>query len=233
MNTSVGALAELLARCPHVLLDFDGPICAVFGGTTDRAIADQLRANLPGLPDHVVASSDPFDVLRHAATLGPEILDEVAHEFTRLEVQAVATATPTPGATEAIAKLCAAGHTITIVSNNSTVAVETYLRGHDLAAFVGGVSARTSSDPDLLKPNPYLVDRAIRVTGATPSGCVLLGDSPTDIIAGHAAGTAVVAYANKPGKYDRLSVLGPDIIIDTMFALTRAICAVVRPPCQA
>lgn len=215
-------LAELLARCPHVLLDFDGPVCAVFGGTTDRAVADQLRADLPGLPAEVTASSDPFDVLRHAATLGPAVLDTVAREFTRLEVHAVATATPTPGAEEAIAALHATGHTITIVSNNSTAAVEAYLRSHDLMPSLDGISARTCPDPDLLKPSPHLLDQAIRQLDTTASRCVLVGDSTTDVAAARAAGAAAIAYANKPGKRERLGLIGPDATIDTMSAFARA-----------
>ena len=218
----MSTLAEVLVCCPHVLLDFDGPVCAIFGGTTDRAVADQLRANLPGLPDDVTGSSDPFDVLRHAATLGPAVLAEVAHEFTQLELQAVATATPTPGTTEAIAALRAAGHTITIVSNNSTAAVEAYLRSHDLTALIDCISARSPA-PDLLKPSPHLLDQAIRNLDAEPSRCVLIGDSTTDITAAHAAGTAVIAYANKPDKHARLGSLGPDATIRSMSAITEAV----------
>lgn len=224
----MSSLAELLARCPHVLLDFDGPVCAVFGGTTDRAIADQLRATLSDLPADLAASSDPFDVLRHAATLGPDVLAKVAHEFTQLEVHAVATATPTPGATEAMSALRTAGHTITIVSNNSATAVTAYLRNHDLTPLVDGISARTGAAPDLLKPNPHLLLQAIRSLDAKPSQCVLVGDATTDITAAHAAGTAVIAYANKPDKQDRLGSLGPDATIDTMSALTGAVRAAQR-----
>ena len=221
MNHST-ELAELLARCPHVLLDFDGPVCAVFGGTTDRAVADQLRANLPGLPADVTASSDPFDVLRHAATLGPEVLAAVGREFTRLEVQAVATATPTAGTEEAITALRATNHTITIVSNNSAAAVAAYLDGHGLLPLVDGISARTRPEPDLLKPSPYLLRRAIDILDARPSRCVLIGDSITDIAAAKAVGAAVIAYANKPGKRDRFRPLKPDVTVDTMSAVTDA-----------
>jgi hypothetical protein len=87
--------ATVLARCPHVLLDFDGPICGIWGGTTDRAIADELRQLLAPAPlrADVAEAKDPFTVLRYAATLGPEYADKVEQRFRELAVQAVPTAT--------------------------------------------------------------------------------------------------------------------------------------------
>ena len=218
----VSDLARLLARCPHVLLDFDGPVCSVFGGTSDRAVADQLRASLPELPADVASSSDPFDVLSHAAMLGPAVLARVADEFERLEVDAVTTATPTPGAAETIVALRRAGHTITIVSNNSAAAVAAYLDHQGLADLVDGISARTDAAPDLLKPNPHLLLDAMAALDAAPKHCVLIGDSTTDLVAAHAAGTAVIGYANKPGKQDQFDALHPNAVVDNMHMIAKA-----------
>lgn len=216
-------LAHLLARCRHVLLDFDGPVCSVFGGTSDRAVADQLRADFPELPADVANSSDPFDVLRHAATLGPAVLARIAVEFERLEVQAAATATPTPGAAETIAALRRTGHTITIVSNNSAAAVAAYLDHQGLAELVDGISARTDPAPDLLKPSPHLLLQAMRTLGADAAHCVLIGDSATDIKAAHAVEIAVIGYANKTGKRDLFRTLNPDAVIDSMSTIADAV----------
>ena len=35
--------------------------------------------------------------------------------------------------------------------------------------------------------------------------CVLVGDSTTDVLAGHLAGVAVIGYADKPGKAQALA----------------------------
>lgn len=209
----MSALADLLVRRPHVLLDFDGPVCAVFGGTGDRAVADRLRADLPSA---VAAGSDPFDVLRHAATLGPGVLARVADELTRLEIDAVATATPTPGAVEAIRALRNAGHTVTIVSNNAAPAVAAYLDRHDLRGLVTGVSARTDPSPSLLTPGPHLLLHAVTALGTTPARCVLIGDSTTDVTAAQAAGTAVVGLADRPGKREQFRLLGANAVVDAM-----------------
>jgi hypothetical protein len=60
--------AELLAQRDHVLLDFDGPVCELFGGAlSDRNVVDRLKPLLGTVPpSDVVAADDPFDILRSA-----------------------------------------------------------------------------------------------------------------------------------------------------------------------
>jgi beta-phosphoglucomutase-like phosphatase (HAD superfamily) len=63
----------------------------------------------------------------------------------------------------------------------------------------------------------------VRILDARPSRCVHIGDSTTDIASAQAVGTAVIAYANKPGKRDRFRPLEPDVSVTTMSALTDAV----------
>lgn len=214
--------AELVASRKHVLLDFDGPVCAVFGTLTDRVVADRLRALLDvDLPAEIAESDDPFDVLRHAATLGADTAATVEREFRRLEVEAVATAPATPGAADTIRALVDAGHTVTIVSNNSEQAVRRYLEQRGLAGLVKGVSARTSADPDLLKPNPHFLLHAMDHLGTSPSECIMVGDSTSDIEAAQCVEVSVLAYANKPHKRAIFTNYGTGTaVFDRMMDLT-------------
>ncbi len=41
--------------------------------------------------------------------------------------------------------------------------------------------------------------------GAENSDCTLIGDSTSDVMAGHLAGIAVIGYANKPGNAEALA----------------------------
>jgi phosphoglycolate phosphatase-like HAD superfamily hydrolase len=50
----------------------------------------------------------------------------------------------------------------------------------------------------------------------------MIGDSVTDIQAAKAAGTKVIAYANKPGKRERFAAHQPDALIDSMTVLFEA-----------
>lgn len=226
-------LAELLAERRHVLLDFDGPVCAVFGGVgaknVTRSLAATLRDHGVVLPPDLAESDDPFAVLRHVAAAAPSLVGVAELRFRELEVEAVATAPMTSGLAEALAGLTRTGHTVTIVSNNSEAAVRTFLDAHDLASAVHGVVARADPDPRLLKPSPHLVTTAVRQLDAEPDECLLVGDSTTDITAAQAAGVCAVGYANKPGKHQRLASAGADMIVQSLDDLASATAAATRP----
>ncbi|WP_431879951.1 HAD family hydrolase [Amycolatopsis sacchari] len=209
--------AALLAERRDVLLDFDGPVCAVFGVVTDAAVAERLRLLLPGDPPaHVMQAHDPFEVLRYAATVNADLAAEVEAEFHQQECRAVADAPPTPGAFEAIRSLHAAGHRIIMVSNNSKEAVRRFLHLHGLAEAVTAISARSDADPSHLKPAPFLLLQAMRQIETTPDQCVMIGDSITDVQAAHAARLPAIAYANKPGKREAFQRQRAEAVIDQM-----------------
>jgi HAD superfamily hydrolase (TIGR01662 family) len=118
--------------------------------------------------------------------------------------------------------LRAGGHTVTIVSNNSEQAIHAFIEGHALAEQIDGVVGRTRARAQDLKPEPYLLDRALEQLGAKPADAVLVGDSITDIQAARAAGTAAIAYANKPGKDRALRSFEPDALIKSMDEIAHA-----------
>ncbi|MEU7788612.1 HAD-IA family hydrolase [Amycolatopsis sp. NPDC049159] len=201
------------------MIDFDGPVCAVFGGIPAHSVAEQLRqvlvdGGLHELPASVTATSDPFDVLHFAATIGPEEARYVEAAFTAHEVEAASTATPTEGAHRLIRDWQAAGNRIAIVSNNSVLAIETYLNLYDLRKSIDLVSARQGPNTATLKPNPHLLLRAIAKFKAKPSDCVFIGDSVSDIEAAKAARVPSIGYANKPEKLSTLAMA--DAITETM-----------------
>jgi phosphoglycolate phosphatase len=227
-------LIDLLARKPCLLLDFDGPICAVFAGYTTEAAASELRAviadrrgSVPHMIDEVGAH--PLGILRRVAGLGdPELTRAVADTCRDAEVRAVATAAPTPGAGDVLRAAHDGGRQVAIVSNNSGEAVRTYLDAHDLNGYVDHIAARYDGmDPHRLKPNPHLVDAAISALRARSADAILVGDSDSDIEAGRAAAIVTIGYANKPGKRERLA--NADTVIDTMTELADALRLVAAP----
>ncbi|WP_106179222.1 HAD family hydrolase [Prauserella shujinwangii] len=216
--------AELVARHKHILLDFDGPVCAVFGGElSDRAAADELKKLVgPDMPDDVAAAHDPFDVLRYANKIDTATAQTVESRFRELELDAVTTAPETAGAKAAIKSLVAAGHVIAIVSNNSAAAVRRYVDIHGLSGLIDYVNAREAADVELLKPAPFLLRQAMETLCAPSATCVMIGDSEADVDAARAAGTSVVGYANKPGKRERLQRRGADAVTDQLSELALA-----------
>lgn len=217
------AAGELLSARRYVLLDFDGPVCAVFGRLTNVEVADQLRLTLTAAgvsqPLDIQRSPDPFDVLRFASSIDRTTADAVDHEFRRLEADAVSVAPTAPGIEEALAALARSAHFVAVVSNNDTEAIRSFLDKHDLAQYVAVVVGRDGSDADRLKPSPHLLHSAVTQIGATVDQCVMVGDSVSDIQAARAFGCAVIAYANKPGKVETFADHDPDATITDMAQL--------------
>lgn len=214
---------EVIAQAGTLLLDFDGPVCDVFASMPASLVADQLRQILADgghaeLPESAALTEDPFDVLRYAATVGESEGRLIDFALRAHEVEAIAGATPTRGAHDLIRSWHASGQPLAIVSNNSFVAIDAYLNLYDLSSSVDTVVARTSYDPNLLKPNPYLLRKAINALGVTPEVCVLIGDSPSDIVSASVVGVRSIGYVNKPNK--RTALGEADFLIESISDLT-------------
>jgi phosphoglycolate phosphatase-like HAD superfamily hydrolase len=216
MNTA----AELLADREHVLFDFDGSVCALFAGITNGVVAARLRVFLGAdLPAEIAATDDPFDVLRYAGTCSSTTRQLVERELRRQELAAVETAVETPGIRDVLQSLAITGHILTIVTNNAADAVGKYLARQGFGRRVAEVSGRHSEEPTPLKPDPFLVRQAMWFLDTTPDRCCMIGDSVTDIQAGHALGVPVVAYAGDPRKRSEFAPHKPDAVIDHMSEL--------------
>jgi phosphoglycolate phosphatase len=214
-------IRRILAYAEALFLDFDGPVCNLFAGLRASVVVDQLCVVLTDggygdPPSEIVKSSDPFEVLKFAATLGEAEAEYVNAAFTALEVEAITTAMPTPGAHDLIRFWSRMRRPLAIVSNNSTLAVRAYLNFYELCPHVKCVVGRERWNPGILKPSPYLLKRAIAGMEVNGAATVFIGDSTTDVLAARAAGVDVVGYANKPGKIKLLTEMQPDAIVTSI-----------------
>ncbi|GAB2806266.1 HAD family hydrolase [Actinoallomurus bryophytorum] len=213
------ALADVMNRSRYLLFDFDGPICGIFAGLPahrSRPICASCGRRGVDIPPEATVSGDPFDVSRYAASTTPDLTQAVADELRTMELRAVEVADDTPQARQVIEAAHQAGRAIAAVSNNSREAVTRYLTTAGLAPMFTKIIGRTEPDPDLLKPNPYLITRAVKELGADPTECVLIGDSLSDIDGAGNAGVFNVGYTNKPGKLERFTTAGADAVITSM-----------------
>ena len=167
--------------------------------------------------------TDPLEVFRAVADLGPDIATTVHQLLTGLEVRAVKTARPASGSADLTATAVQTGRTVTVVTNNSGTAVAAYLARHDLAGYVGKIVGRDNPDPALMKPSPYRVRIAVGSLGAEPEDCVFIGDTVTDVLAGLHGGVAVIGYANKPGKDKALAEAGARAVVIELDRITDAL----------
>jgi phosphoglycolate phosphatase len=213
-------LDAIIARTRWLLIDFDGPICSIFSGLPAPLVADHLRKVVTDLsvplPEEVERTQDPMEVFAWSATVSPELAERVEAELTAQEVAAVATAEPTPYIHDVLAACRESNRITAVVSNNSELAVQTYLTRHGLSDRTGPIFARTSHDPSLLKPSPYLIVRAIKAMVAEPTATALIGDSLTDIEGSRLAHISSIGYANKPGKYERMITAGVKAAVSSL-----------------
>jgi beta-phosphoglucomutase-like phosphatase (HAD superfamily) len=193
-----------VGRVRYLLLDFDGPVCSVFAGfpapDVARILREHLRGEVPG--GWMEHTDDPHEILRASAELGSGVVAHADQELTRLEVEAVKTAEATPYTADLIDRAKAGGTKLAIISNNAQTAVAAYLADSGLVASIDYVSARSGPDPALMKPNPYLVRKAVSALNAERESSALVGDQVSDVIAAHRAGVRAVGYANKSSKVD-------------------------------
>ena len=212
-------VAHVLGRTGPLLLDFDGPLCAVFAETSSAAVAAELRKVLAkhnvALPPCVIREADPLEILRYAASLNNARLTERVDDQLRIaELNAIQNATPTPHAREVVIAANRAGRALAIVSNNAEDAIRAYLNAHNLTQYIDYIVGRHYADPNSMKPNPQPVREALRLVNASPESCALLGDSVTDIRAAQLAGVSTIGYANKPGKATLLTDAGADAVLE-------------------
>jgi HAD superfamily hydrolase (TIGR01549 family) len=200
----------------------------VFSGLPASAVVDQLCVVLADggygdPPPDIEKSSDPFGVLKYAATLGKTESQYLNAAFTALEVEAMATAEPTAGAHDVMHAWSETDRPLAIVSNNSTLAIESFIDLHNLRPYVAHVSGREHGDPEVLKPNPYLLNQSLSALRTAAETTVFVGDSVTDILAAKTIGSMSIGYANRPGKDRQLAHFGATIVIDFMAAISDAI----------
>jgi len=213
-------VADVLRGGQALLLDFDGPVCRVFAGHPNVAVATMLRRYLEGvgieLPAEFATNRDPLKLLQWVGKTHRQHIHPVEDLLIEGETTAAASSTPTAGAAEVVRDAYGAGWPIAIVSNNAASAIERYLDIHGLADYLTAVAGRPYGEPERMKPRPDMVQVAAERLGVPIASCVLVGDSPSDIEAARAAGAIPVGYVKAPDRRASLYDAGPAALIDDM-----------------
>ena len=228
MSIDGGRLDNVLANTGPVLLDFDGPVCAMYPGDLNRQACDTLRQQLrdagveilPGL----ASERDPLAILRHGASLGePGLATALDRTLTAIEVQAAHAAPATRGSADFMRACAEAGRPVVIVSNNAQEAIQGYLDLNSLRHLVHAVIGREHGQPELMKPHPHSVTDALQILARLASECLMVGDSVTDIEVSHAIGLRSVAYVKAPDRWHSLLAAESDAYTDSMTDLAEAV----------
>jgi HAD superfamily hydrolase (TIGR01509 family) len=98
---------------------------------------------------------------------------------------------PFPGARELLARMHADGLRLVVATSAKEEEMAALLRVCGAEPFV---QARTSSDDaDSSKPDPDIIEAALRKAGAEPEQALMLGDTPYDVEAAARAGVKTIA----------------------------------------
>jgi len=213
---SNGALADLVASTGPILLDFDGPVTQLLPPPANAEIARLARQPLLHegirLPSEIAETTDHIAVLRFAGAIGGESQARVEGLCIAAEVGAARRAVPTVGVIAMLRAAQVVARPVSIVSNNHRDAVEAFLVTHKLLHLVHSIFGRVDGAPELMKPDPYVVKCAINLLHVTAERCVLIGDSISDVEAGHAAGVKVIGFAKTVERGRDLSRAGAEAI---------------------
>lgn len=206
-------LARLVDDADALLFDFDGPLCDVFAGLP----APQVARSLEQLAGRQFGTDDPLEIVRLCYVEStPAVARQVEDSLIRFEIAAVQVSKAERAGVDAICVGQAAGYRVAIVTNNAPEAVAAFLRAEAMHQLVPVLVGRAYRHPELMKPDPWPIRRALDELGVHPGRALLIGDSRTDIEAGHAAGVRCVAFANKPGKRDVFTAAGAAAAVDDM-----------------
>ncbi|MEV5607810.1 HAD family hydrolase [Streptomyces sp. NPDC052225] len=217
-------LAELVRGARYVLFDFDGPICRLFAGRPAKVIAREQVAWLDGqglgeaLTEAERLDADPHSALRSLGLQRPDsdLVIEMEKRLTDQELRAVRSAWPTEHADPLIRTWTAVGARLAIATNNAPEAARRYIEGRGLSeCFEPHIYGRTQ-DLKLLKPDPYCLNRALRAMGAAPAATLMIGDTPTDLVAARAAGVGFLGYARNERKAGLLREAGARHVVGSL-----------------
>lgn len=203
--------AEMLARATCVLFDFDGPLCDLFARFRAPKVAAKLLAHLErqemsaGLGTRLGTGreDDPHKVLRVFAASGADARQVAAlgAELTELEVIAARHGRITPYAADFVKALVRSDRAVAVVTNNAAAAARKFLRGGPMGtAFSDRIFGRDDDHPSRMKPDPDCLIRAMKTLGRIPSECVMIGDSPADVVAARDAGVSFIGFATNDRK---------------------------------
>lgn len=128
-----------------------------------------------------------------------------------------------PGVPDALARLCAAGHSLSIVTSKAAVYAERIVDHFGLRRFVPRVYGAELSGERSTKAE--LVAHALAGERLAPAQACMIGDREHDVLGAKAHGVATIAVTWGYGSRSELEAAGADQLVDTLEQLIAAIAA--------
>ncbi len=125
-----------------------------------------------------------------------------------------------PGARELLSQLHVDGITCAVFTNKHGPSARAVCEHLGLSPFLKLVLG--AADTDWLKPQPEFAAHALAALQADAATTCLVGDSPWDVQAAHAAGFPCFAVTTGTHTADELRAAGADAVYDSLLALAAA-----------
>lgn len=184
------------------LLDSTALLLAGYRHTT-RAILGRETTEADWLPLFGLPLRDQF------AAFEPSLAAEMVAEYRRFYAEHHDSMMAVyPGVIEAVRRLHAAGHPCAVVTSKLTRFAQRAVDMFGLTDCFGAVIGEDMVAEH--KPHPESVLAACSRLGVSPADAWMIGDSPWDIQAGHAAGCRSAAVLWGPFTRERLEPSAPD-----------------------
>lgn len=195
-----------------------GPIA--MGGMTDRLVADAYRDALPAV------DADPLHARGDA--YGEEFAAAVAREWAGRAAELEAVSVLLPGVRAALDALAAEPHVVqAVVTGNVRAGAEAKLAAVGLLP--GPLDLEVGAFGDIPGPRVGLLHAAraaVRARHRRPVALVVVGDTPRDVEAAHAAGAVAVGVATGAATADELHAAGAEHVLPDLSDSSRLLAAV-------
>ena len=218
LNSGLG-LSDLQA----ILLDFDGTLvrlCIDFDAMKRRVreAALALGADLTGCDrlytlELIERVSEQFS--RQGQKLAETFQRQAEAAVIDEEMKGAAAAEVYPGVPELLRLLRARNIRVGIVTRNCRQAVAQIMARNALHADV----LLTRDDVPRVKPDPLHLEIALCALQASPSRTLMVGDHPSDVEAGRAAGTWTAGILNDNRPPDYFAAVQPDAVLTSVLGI--------------
>lgn len=203
-----------MARFDLVIFDLDGTLVDSLEDISDALSLTLERFDLPPvsietLRRHIGTGVKPLlrslfqDVRKERVVQALETFDEIYASCSTVKTR------PYPGIEGVLDDLGDA--TKVVLTNKSSKFVDSILDGLNLSShFVAAFGREAFSEH---KPSRVPIDAILARFGASPDRCVIVGDTPVDILAGKAAGIATCGVLYGYGIAEDLERAAPDAVV--------------------
>lgn len=223
---------DFLAGVRAVVFDFDGTLADTtidFAEMRRRTVAHVRSWGLweDGLEDGRYV----LEMIEHAAAKlverpanREEYLAQAAQILEDVEMLTCPRAAPFPRTGEALDALSRRGYKTGIITRNCRRGVRSVMDRHHLHHDI----LLTRDDVELVKPDKAHLLEALVGLGVAPSETLMVGDHPSDIECGRAAGTFTCGVLTTATPPEQLEEAGAHLIVEDVATLADMLCTLGR-----